>query len=110
MATNLISYPFRLGPAGYVVVKPDDSDEYLAEELGVLILTQPGERPQVPSYGVNDPTFGEIDPNEMLLKVNAFGPPVLIKGFHYEWVRDNQQDVVVEFEPLYSQNAALNSR
>lgn len=110
MTTSLISYPFRLGSAGYVVVKPDDSDEYFAEELGVLILTQPGERHQVPLYGLNDPTFSQVDPNELILKVGLFGPPVRINGFSYDWQGPSEQDVIVEFEPLYDQNAALNTR
>ena len=98
---NLISFPFRLSPMGYAVVKPDDSTEYYGEELGCLVGTLPGERPLVPLYGLTDPTFNAVDPNEIAIKVGLFGPPVRITGVTPKWVSPSQQDVIIEFEPIY---------
>lgn len=100
MAVNLISFPFRIGPNGAVVTRPDDSNEYYAELLAAMLLTKPGERPQVPLYGVNDPTFSEIDPQELVYKVDLFGPPVRIVNVTSRFVSETQQDIRVEFAPL----------
>ena len=95
---NLISHPFRLGPTGAVVTKPEDSPEYYAELLAVMIGTIPGEREQVPLFGVNDPTFGLVDPHELEAKVRTFGPPIAITDVSVKYVSDTEQDVFVAFQ------------
>jgi hypothetical protein len=97
---NLISFPFRVTPAGYVATLPDDSSEYYSDELGLLVGTTPGERELVPSYGLNDPTFAQVDENELAVKVAMFGPPVQITNVAHKWVSSTQQDVTIEFEPV----------
>lgn len=98
--TNLIAFPFRLSAAGYVVTLPDDSDEYYGDELGLLVGTIPGEREMVPGYGLNDPVFANVDGNELAAKVAAYGPPIQIVGITERWVSADQQDVIIEFDPL----------
>jgi len=97
-STNLISYPFRLGVSGNVVVRADDSDNYYAEELAVLTLTVPGERPLVPEYGLEDPTFGDFLQEELTAKVDMFGPPVTIQGVNTRFPRDGVLEVTVAFD------------
>lgn len=98
--TDLISFPFRVGPNGAVVTRPDDSSEYYAELIGQMVLTIPGEREQAPLFGLNDPTFAELDAQEVIYKVDLFGPPVRIVGVTTKFTSDKQQEVLVEFAPL----------
>lgn len=102
MGTNLISFPFRLAPNGSVVTRQDDSNEYYAEEIAQLILTRTGERVQVPSFGLNDPTFHQIDPHELALKVSMFGIPVRIANITVRQITNSEQDAIVAFEPTES--------
>jgi hypothetical protein len=94
---DLISFPFRLSQTGSIVVHPEDSPEYYAELLAVLIGTVPGERTQVPLFGVSDPTFNQIDAHELTSKVNIFGPPVTIATVSTAQVSETEQDVLIEF-------------
>jgi hypothetical protein len=95
--TSLISHPFRLGPTGSIVVHEQDSDDCYAELLAVMIGTRPGERDQVPQFGINDPTFSTIDPHELTSKLSVFGPPLQIQGITVQPISDTEQDIIVEF-------------
>lgn len=75
---DLISYPFRINNTGSVVTIPEGRD-YYADELAMLVQTNPGERELVPFYGIKDPTFSKFNKMELLEKVALFGPPVDIK-------------------------------
>lgn len=99
--TMLISFPFRLSAVGQVVTRQDFTNEYYAEELGCLVGTIPGERPLVPTYGLTDPTFQAVDANEIAAKAALFGPPVRIVRVTPQWLPNNRQDVLIEFEPNY---------
>lgn len=100
MAEPLISFPFRLGPNGSVVTLLEDSPDYQAELIAALVTTVPGERPQVPLFGVNDPAFNGIDAQELVYKISLFGPPVKISAVKMRQVTDTEQDVWVEFVQL----------
>jgi hypothetical protein len=98
VATRLISFPPRLGPQGGFVVRDDDSNDYYAEELGVLLLVRPGERDLAPDFGTSDPVFDEVDQNEFAAKVATFGPPVDIVSVQTYPLGENRQDVTIRFE------------
>lgn len=102
---DLISYPFRLDPNGSVVVRPDDSTDYYAELIAALILTRPGERPQVPLFGLGDPTFTDFDAQELVYKVGLFGPPVAIASVRAKFRSASLQDILVQFAPLVPDTA-----
>lgn len=77
---ELLSYPFRLSPIGRVATVTQGSAEAAAEEIAQLVLTEPGERPLVPEYGINDPTFGRIDVGDIAAAVQIWGPGVAVTG------------------------------
>lgn len=93
---DLISYPFRLTENGSAVVTTDGED-YYAQELACLIMTEPGERPLVPEYGIEDPTFAGWNIYELEQKINFFGPPVEIDNPTAIFVRDGLLNVTFEF-------------
>lgn len=105
--TNLISFPFRLAPTGFVVTREQDDAAYYAELLGVLIATHEGERELVPSFGMLDPTFTSLDALELSHKVDVFGPPVRINTVTEEYIGPTTADVRVEFTPLEAEGESV---
>ncbi len=97
MATPLISYPFRLSRAGSVVTVPEGSDEQLAEELAVAVLTEQGERELVPTFGIADPAFVGFELDALRLHVELFGPPVDLEDVEVRFLTDTSQDVLINF-------------
>lgn len=98
MATPLISHPFRLTAGGSVATHEDGTEEYYAERLALLILTKPGERVLVPSFGLRDPTFDEVDDAMLAAQIELFGPPVTIASIGARPINDVIQEVIVEFD------------
>lgn len=96
---DLISFPFRVGSSGTVVVSDDAGVDYLGEELAQLIQTHPGERELVPAYGLNDPTYTRFDTAMLTAQCQLFGPPVTIDSVDTRYLDDTTQDVVVTFRP-----------
>jgi hypothetical protein len=96
---NLISYPFRVDNTG-VIATVEDGEEYYAQELAVLIKTEPGERSLVPDYGIADPTFDNFSTTELLSKVGMFGPPVRIEKVSSEFIASDRLAIEVEFTPM----------
>lgn len=105
--TNLISFPFRLGPNGHVVVRDEDDPAYYAELLGQLVATRLGERVLVPEFGLQDPTFTHLDGQELAYKVETFGPPVRIMAVTEEQVGNDAVNVRVEFTPLEAEGESV---
>lgn len=97
MTTSLISYPFRLSAAGTVATVPEGSDDQLAQELAVAVLTKQGERMLVPGFGIADPAFVGFEEDALLMHVELFGPPVDIDAVTARFIDDHTQDVVVQF-------------
>lgn len=94
----LLSHPFRLAPNGALATVPQEGDQYRAEQLAMLILTRPGERPLVPDLGLADPTFAGFDGSTLQQQADAFGPAVTIVDVRVEPAPGDRQDVVVGFE------------
>jgi len=104
MASSLISWPFRLAPNGSVVTRPDNTAEYYAEEITQLVTTRSGERPLVPQFGLDDPTFSFVDPQELAIKCDKFLIPVRILDVSTKQITDGQQDALVTFTPIDNAN------
>lgn len=99
MTTSLISYPFRLAPGGSVVTVVQDSSDHYAELIATVALTRPGELAQAPLFGVDDPAFDTLDPEELAYKLELFGPSVRIVSIKTVPVTDTEQTVYIEFVP-----------
>lgn len=97
MATPLIAYPFRVTPGGDVATVDEGSDEQLAQELAIAVLTRTGERPLVPAFGITDPTFVGIDEDALRLHVDLYGPPVDLEQVKVRFLTETTQDVVIHF-------------
>lgn len=96
--TALLSFPFRLSPLGNIVTSDDGSDDCYTEELALLFLTKPGERTLVPLFGLNDPTYGDVDQFEVQIAVENFGPPVRVTNVVGQYVNDSTQQITVSWD------------
>lgn len=97
---ELIAYPFRLTPDGTSVAKVvDGSDEAIAQELAVAVLTRPGERLMRPQFGIADPAFVGFDGDALRMHVTLFGPAVELQAVAITDRDDRTQDVTVHFAP-----------
>jgi hypothetical protein len=63
--TARLSLPLRLDGQGRFVTVDQDSPQALAESVGLLLDTRPGERRSVPDYGYPSPLFSQtgVDPD-----------------------------------------------
>jgi hypothetical protein len=96
--SRILSHPFRISGNGAVATVEQTSDQANAEQVAVLILTEVGERPLVPGFGVTDPTFSLLDPVEVAAGLTAYGPDVRVIDVRVDVESDSTQLVSVDFE------------
>ena len=72
----VFDFPFRLGPGGAVAIVEQDSDRDVENLIAVAILTRPGERTLVPTFGVADPAFAGWEGPALSRHLLDFGPRV----------------------------------
>lgn len=94
----LISHPFRLAPGGGIALVEDTTDQYIAEQLAMLVLTRPGERPLVPDLGLADPTFVGFDASSLQEQVDAFAPPCRVVSVDMDYTGSASQQVQITFD------------
>lgn len=94
---RILSFPFRLAGGGVVATVEQSSDEANAEQVAALLLTKVGERPMVPGFGLTDPAFRGIDPQEVAAGLLLYGPSVRLEGVDVDHVSDAVTAVEVRF-------------
>lgn len=92
----ILSHPFRL-QRGRVATVEQQSDAGDAEQIAVLCLTRPGERPLVPGYGLPDPAFSGFEPAELAAAVAMWGPDVTLEAVDVAASGEHAQRVEVQF-------------
>ena len=95
--TQIISYPFRLMPQGRIATVEQNSDLATAEQLADLLLTRPGERVLVPTYGIVDPAFVGVNAADIEIAVAIFGPPVTIVSIEEQTINSQITEVRIGF-------------
>lgn len=94
---RLISFPFRLDANGAVATVDQGSDAEIEQQIAVAMMTKPGERITVPTYGVNDPTFNGFLLSALIRQVTDFGPHVTIRKVSVDRLDEGREQVVVEW-------------
>lgn len=74
MAEGILSYPFRLNAQGTAATTGYGTDQEIDEAIAVLVLTQIGERPLAPEFGVPDPAFAGLHVGDVQTGLDTFGP------------------------------------
>lgn len=94
---RLISFPFRLDPTGSVATTEQDSDGEIDEQLAVALLTRPGERIVVPTFGVNDPAFTGFLNSALQRHLLDFGPTVDAEIISTDRTAEGRERVVLNW-------------
>lgn len=102
---QLMAFPFRIAPNGFVATVLDDTDEEYAQELEVLIGTHLGERHLVPQYGVEDLAFDPTPITTVAAQVEKFGPPVEITNITINDIDEEHTDIEVDFDQITADTA-----
>lgn len=89
--TGLLAHPFGIGPDGHCRTVEPDSDEHYQQLLTVAVTTRPGEREMCLPYGLPDPAFRGVEPEDVQAVVDDFGPPVTIAAVDVRTVSDTEQ-------------------
>lgn len=93
-----MSFPFRLAPTGAVASVEQNSDAWVEECIAIAMLTRPGERDQVPAFGVADPAFSVFQVSSLQRHLIDFGPEITITEVVAEPLVEGRERVVVAWE------------
>jgi hypothetical protein len=80
VSARVLSFPFRVDPSGAAATVEHGSDVETEELIAVGVLTEPGERIQAPTFGVNDPAFNGFELGSLQRHLLDFGPAVTVTG------------------------------
>lgn len=95
----VLSFPFRLGANGSVVEVEQFSARGSEEAMAHMIGTRRGERVYVPRFGIPDPTFSRVDPNDVRVSWRLFGDGRGIEAISSKPEGVDTQRVRVELAP-----------
>ncbi|MGH3986687.1 MAG: hypothetical protein ACRDTZ_05140 [Pseudonocardiaceae bacterium] len=90
--------PFRLGSDGAVFTVEQGSDRDTENLIAAAVLTRPGEREQVPTFGVADPAFTGWETTALGRHLLDFGPEVDITDLAITRTADNREEVAIGWE------------
>lgn len=93
-----MSFPFRLDTTGAIATVEQNSDAWVEECIAIGMLTRPGERDQVPAFGVADPAFSVFQVSSLQRHLIDFGPEVTITEVKVEPLTEGRERVVVAWE------------
>lgn len=71
--TGVLSFPFHLDPQGRVATAPYGSDQEVDGAIAAIILTDIGERPLTPSFGIPDPVGVGITEGDIQVALTEYG-------------------------------------
>lgn len=94
---RLLSFPFRLGLTGAVASVEQGSDAWVEECIAMAMLTRPGERIQVPTFGVNDPAFSGFAAGSLQRHLTDFGPTITITEVQVAPAQEGLERVTVSW-------------
>jgi hypothetical protein len=94
---RLIAFPFQLDPTGSIATVEQDSDAEIDQQIALAMLTRPGERVQVPTFGVADPAFAHFAAGALQRHVDDFGPEVDIVTVSTNRAFEDREEVVINW-------------
>lgn len=94
---RLIAFPFQLDPTGSIATVDQDSDAEIDQSIALAMLTRPGERIQVPTFGVADPAFARFAVGALQRHCDDFGPEVDITTVSTTRPAEGREEVVINW-------------
>ena len=93
---DCFSFPIKFS-SGRLKTLTEGSYEYYRQILTLALLTEGGEHPITPDFGVLDPTFISIEPIDFILTAARFLPEVEILGVNPSLSEDGSMNVEFDF-------------
>lgn len=94
---RLISFPPRLDGSGAFATVDQGSDAEIDEQIAVAMLTRPGERITVPTFGVNDPAFDGFLAAALSRQCTDFGPKVTVRTVSVNKLEEGREQVLIDW-------------
>lgn len=95
---RLISFPFAIDATGSIANVEQDSDAEVDQQLAVAMLTHPGERITVPSFGTADPAFTGFQLAALQRHCLDFGPSVVVTATDTQLLDGDRERVTLRWE------------
>lgn len=95
---RLIAFPFALDGTGAVATVEQDSDAEIDQHIALAMLTRPGERIQVPTFGVADPAFVGFQLGQLQRHLADFGPQVDVLTVSDQRLSEGREQVVITWQ------------
>lgn len=92
------SFPFRIGGDGSIATVEEGSDQAIEEAIAVAMLTRPGERFTVPTFGAVDPAFTGVEAGSLQRHLDDFGPNVTVTSVTTRAQSPHTEAVIVAWE------------
>lgn len=93
---DCLSFPIKFTDTGLKRLT-ENSFDYYKQILTISLLTEPGEHPITPEFGVLDPSFTPIEPEDFILNAARFVPEVEITGINPSFTQDGGLSVEFSF-------------
>jgi hypothetical protein len=94
---RLMSFPFRLNQAGAIATVDQGSDTEVEEHIALAMLTRPGERITVPTFGVADPAFSSFQLGALQRHCLDFGPNVDVTAVNVSFLSEERESVSISW-------------
>lgn len=101
---DVFAYPMRVRTDGSIAKVENMSEPQIAQELAMLVLTEPGERGLVPEWGLDsvDETNG-LEEIELEVKVEMFDIPAEIVSVERFHDGSDVDRITIEFDQVTSE-------
>lgn len=94
---DCLSFPIKFTDSGLQSLA-EGSYDYYKQILTISILTEPGEHPITPDFGVYDPSFIPVEPENFILNAARFVPEIEIKNINPSLNGDGSVSVEFSFD------------
>jgi hypothetical protein len=93
---DCLSFPIKFNYNGLKTL-PEGSFEYFRQLLTISLITEPGEHPLTPEFGVFDPSFIAVEPENFILNAARFIPEVELRDINPTQTKDGGFSVEFSF-------------
>ena len=94
---DCLSFPIKFTDTGLKRME-EGSFEFYKQILTISLLTEPGEHPITPEFGVLDPSFNPIEPEDFIINAARFVPEVDITGINPSFTANGGLSVEFSFK------------
>lgn len=75
---DTLKFPLEFDSSGSLAKLREGTDEYIKQLISVCLITEPYVLRLTPEFGLADPTFSTVSPDQMMLAAAKFIPEVSI--------------------------------